>query len=77
MKEDALKFKEKIEKGMINRLEKKQELSPRSSQRRKYELESWVTSERKKNEKQKDHPLNIGDLEQERQEAMRIIEEVN
>ncbi|HNO22192.1 MAG TPA: hypothetical protein PKK94_04390 [Leptospiraceae bacterium] len=51
MKEDALKFKEKIEKGMINRLEKKQELSPRSSQRRKYELERWVTSERKKNEK--------------------------
>ena len=77
MKEDALKFKEKREKGMINRLEKKQELSHRSSQRRKYELESWVTSERKKNEKQKDHPLNIGDLEQERQEAMRIIEEVN
>ena len=77
MKEDALKFKEKIEKGMINRLEKKQELSPRSSQRRKYELERWVTSERKKNEKQKDLPLNIGDLEQERQEAMRIIEEVN
>jgi hypothetical protein len=31
MKEDAIKYQEKLEKGFINRLERKQELSPLSS----------------------------------------------
>lgn len=50
---------------MINRMEKKLELSPKSVQRRKYEFESWVTSERAENEKkkQRDQPINISDLE--------------
>eukprot|EP00350_Pseudokeronopsis_sp_OXSARD2_P006631 CAMPEP_0170559742 /NCGR_PEP_ID=MMETSP0211-20121228/44740_1 /TAXON_ID=311385 /ORGANISM="Pseudokeronopsis sp., Strain OXSARD2" /LENGTH=57 /DNA_ID=CAMNT_0010873149 /DNA_START=27 /DNA_END=200 /DNA_ORIENTATION=+ len=47
MKEDALKYHENLEKGFINRLEKKEDLSPKTLQRKKYELESWVTSERK------------------------------
>ena len=64
---------------MINRMEKKLELSPKSVQRRKYEFESWVSSERTENEKKKQRelPINISDLEQERIEAMKIIEQAN
>ncbi|CDW82922.1 iq calmodulin-binding motif family protein [Stylonychia lemnae] len=79
LKEDALKYQEKLEKGYINRLERREELSPKSSQRRKYELERWVSSERKKvQEKVEDNrPINLFDLEQERREAAIIIDNVN
>jgi hypothetical protein len=44
-------------------------------QRRKYELESWVTSEVKK--VQKEGPSNMFELDEERKEAAKIIERVN
>ena len=48
LKEEALVYGEKIEKGFINRMVKREELSPKTSQRKKYELERWVNAERKK-----------------------------
>lgn len=66
LKEDALKYQEKLEKGLINRMERRSELSPKSSQRKKYELESWVSAERKNIHIEKEHPVNVCDLEQER-----------
>lgn len=46
LKDDALRYHEKLEKGYINRLERRSELSPKTSQRRKYEVEKWVSAER-------------------------------
>lgn len=64
MKEQAIQYKEKLEKGLINRLEKREELSPKSSQRRKYELERWVSSERSKTKSVAENkPINLCDLE--------------
>jgi hypothetical protein len=80
MKDEALRFQEKLEKGFINRLETRDEISPKSVQRRKYELEKWVTVERTKVREQKNnhhHPINVFDLDQERREAASIIEQVN
>ncbi len=45
MREEALRFQEKLERGFINRLEKKEQLSPSSAYRRKFELEKWVSAE--------------------------------
>ena len=46
MKEDALKYALNLEEGWITRQEKLAELSPKSLQKRRFELESWVTLER-------------------------------
>lgn len=68
LKDEALKYQEKLEKGYINRMEKREELSPRSSQRRKYELERWVSTERNKlnnnhDDNTSNKPINVFDLE--------------
>lgn len=84
LKEEALKFQERLEKGYINRLEQKEQLSPRSVQRRKFELERWVSSERAKlkvaqlqSDGESSRPLNIYDLDQARREAAQIIAQAN
>jgi hypothetical protein len=87
LKDDALRYHEKLEKGYINRLERRSELSPKSSQRKKYELEKWVSSERSKIPTDKERskyqseagqkPINLFDLDEERKEAALIIENVN
>jgi len=46
MREEAVKYHESLQKGYINRLEKRQEASPTSIQRQRYELERWITRER-------------------------------
>jgi hypothetical protein len=47
MREDALKFHENLEKGYLNRLENRNEESLNKIQSRKYELERWVSAEKK------------------------------
>ena len=76
MRDEALQFHEHIEKGFINRLEKREEASPSSIQRRKYELEKWVSSAVKE-EHESQHPMNLFELQEERKEAAMIIERVN
>lgn len=76
MRDEALLFHEHIEKGFINRLEKREEASPSSIQRRKYELEKWVSSAAK-GEREVQHPMNLFELQEERKEAAIIIERVN
>ena len=44
VKEDALKFITQLEKGWIARQEKLSMLTPRQSNKKRYELEQWVTS---------------------------------
>lgn len=78
MREEALRYQENLEKGYINRLEKRQEASPASIQRRRFELEKWVSLERKNaSSKAVQHPINVFDLEEERRLAALIIERVN
>ena len=48
MKEDAVKYQERVEKGYINRLQDRNELSPGSARRRRFELEKWVSVEAQK-----------------------------
>lgn len=47
MREDALKYHENLENGYLNRLETKQQVSPKRIHQRKYDLERWVSAERK------------------------------
>ncbi len=54
MREEALKFQERLEKGFINRIEQKEEASPHSVQKKKYELEKWVVAA------QSEKPTNVG-----------------
>lgn len=76
MREEALKYQESLEKGYLNRLEKRQESSPSSIQKKRFELEKWITKERSEVASKNEH-INMFDLEHERQEAARIIEKVN
>ena len=43
-----MKYQEQLEKGYINRLEKKEKITRQVSQKKHYELESWVSAENKK-----------------------------
>ena len=47
MREEALIYGEKLERKFIKRLENKNQLSPNSIQKRKFELEKWVNVEKK------------------------------
>jgi hypothetical protein len=73
MREDALKFHEHLENGYLNRLETKKQVSPKRIHQRKYDLERWVSAEKKDIELKKQHPVNLFDLERERREAALII----
>ncbi len=81
MREDVLKYQEQLEKGYINRLEKKEKISKQVSQKKRYELESWVSAENKKlDEKKKvkkSDGLNAYKLQKEREEAASIISKMN
>ena len=50
VREDALKFITQLEKGWIARQEKLSMITPKQSHKKRYELEQWVTSQRKNND---------------------------
>ena len=50
MKDDALKFANKLESGWISRQEKLNVLSPREVKKKRYELEEWVTQQKNLNQ---------------------------
>lgn len=79
MREEALLYGEKIEKQFIKRLENKKQLSPNSIQKKKFELEKWVSVEKKQIEENKEQLEGSynADLERGRKEAIDIISRVN
>jgi hypothetical protein len=65
MREEAIKYHESLQKGYINRLERRHEASPTSISRQRYELEKWIIKERQEIPPRHEH-LNMFDLENER-----------
>ena len=46
LREDAIKMKEKTEKKLLKQLQKANQLSPRTYEKRRKDLEVWVTKEK-------------------------------
>lgn len=57
LREKAVKYREKTERKLINKMIESQKYSPRIINRQKFELEQWVCYEKEEIKRTKDHLL--------------------